>query len=437
MPDPINYSIDVQSPFQSVLQGYQAGAAVRNDQIQQQQLQVAQAQQEALRQAYAATAAQPTADNFSRLMLLDPKSSEGIKRAWETKNSAQQQSQLSDLVQWGAAIKSGKPQIAADALNQRADAIEQQNNGQPSQESKLLRTQAQLAIDHPEFALGQIQALLSANPGGKDAAETLSKFGTEQRAAEQAPGALRKVNADATAAEADATTKAVAAKFAEPQAIKDLELKGWNVENIKSEIGYRKEANRIAAMNASAARETNDLKRKELQLEIDKRKQSLDQSIRDKTADVQSATGTIDNLLNTVDRIKQNPKLNDVLGSIEGRLGSYVSDDGSDAIALIDTLGSQAFLSQIPAMKGTGSLSEREGDKLQSSLQNLSRTQSEEQFRTNLDEVQRLMLKARKNIETRYGIKAGVPDTPAVKTPTADVDALVTKYLNPKPPGAR
>ena len=42
-----------------------------------------------------------------------------------------------------------------------------------------------------------------------------------------------------------------------------------------------------------------------------------------------------------------------------------------------------ACFSQVPALKGTGNLSEREGDKLEKSLQSLSRKQSEAQFRAN------------------------------------------------------
>lgn len=204
---PIDYTVNVQSPFESALQGYQVGAAIRNDQQQQQAQQAAIQQQQALQQARAQVFSNPTADNFARLMTLDPKSSEAYQRAWTAKNNEQQQALAKDLLQWGAAIKSGQPQLAADQLNRRADMIEQANGGQPSQESQALRVQARLAAEHPQFALGQIQALLAANPLGKDAAETLGKFGTEQRAAEQAPGALRKVNADAAAAEADAKTK--------------------------------------------------------------------------------------------------------------------------------------------------------------------------------------------------------------------------------------
>jgi hypothetical protein len=437
MVQPINYTVDVQTPFQAAAQGYQFGAAVRNDQLQMQQQQAALAQQQALQAARAQAFQSPTADNFARLMAMDPKSSEAYQRAWTTKNTEQQQSLASDLLQWGAAIKSGKPQVAAEALTRRADMLEQQNGGQPTQDSRAMRLQAQLAAEHPEFALGQIQALLAANPNGKDAAETLAKFGTEQRAAEQAPGALRKVNADADKAVADAATAGVDAKFAEQKAVLDLQKKGWDIKAIQEDIGFKREANRIAAMNAAAAREGNALRREELKLKVQEARNALDDKIRTKQADVESAAGTIDNLINTVDRLKKNPSLDDVVGSIEGRMPAVFGDENADAVALIETLGSQTFLAQIPAMKGLGALSEKEGDKLQSSLQNLSRAQSERQFRANLDEVQRLMLKARKNVETRYGIKAGPPDTPAVQTPAADIDALVNKYLNPQPPGAR
>lgn len=431
---PINYAIDVKDPFQAALQGYSAGAAIRDDRqkqamlAQQQQAQLAAQQQ--LVQAQQEVFKNPTADNYAKLMTLDPKSSEAYQRAWTTRSTEQQRGLMSDLLQWEHAINSGRPDLVSSQLSERADMIERQNGGTQTPDSQVWRTYSKLVATDPQFALGQIKAMKLSNPNAKDAAEAASKLGAEQRAAELQPSAMRK-------AESEAKTAEVAAKYAESTTLKDLEVKGWNIENIKSEIGYRKEANRIAAMNAAFNREGNDLKRQELKLKIQETQQALDEKARAKVADVESATGSIDNLLNTVDRIKQNKSLDSVIGSIQGRLPAVVSDEANDAISLIDTLGSQAFMSQIPAMKGTGALSEKEGAKLQSSLQNLSRVQSEDQFRANLDEVQRLMLKARKGIETRYGVKAGPPDTPAVKTSPGDIDALVNKYLNPQPLGAR
>ncbi len=76
-------------------------------------------------------------------------------------------------------------------------------------------------------------------------------------------------------------------------------------------------------------------------------------------------------------------------------------------------MGSQAFLAQIPKIRGTGSLSENEGNKLQASLQNLSLKQSPERLQDNINEAVRLLTKARENIVIRSGMSAPPVDTPA------------------------
>lgn len=448
---PINYSVDVATPFQAALQGYQAGAAIRGDQQAQAQQQAALAEQQRQKQMLADLASKPnaTADDYASVMTQIPALAEHLGKAWAAKNTAQQQSLASDLLQWGAAIKSGRPEVAVDQMTGRADMIEKAA-GSPTKESEGLRMQAKVIKEHPTFALGQFQAMLAANPNGKDAAATLASFGGEGRAAELHPDLVtkgaadaKKAGSDALKAGSDATTAAVTAKYAEPVVLAELAKKGWDVQNIKSEIGYRKESNRIAAMSAAAAREGNALKREELGIKIKEARSAMEDKIRAKVADAETAAGTIDNMLNTVDRLKKSPGLREVVGSIEGSdfyptqgaaalnlLNPFTSsgDDRADAIAMIKTLGSQTFLAMVPQLKGTGNLSDAEGKKLETGLQSLSRQQSEKQFVDNLDEVQRLMLKARKNIETRTGLKLKTPDTPAAAPSAAEIDALVKKH---------
>lgn len=429
---PINYSAQMVDPFQGLGEFVGIGQQVR--QARQQDAKQKQAEQaaEQYRADITAAMSNPSPTAFASLALKYPGQREAFKQGWEAISAEQQQGELRDAGRLAAALSSGRPDVAERLITERITAAK--NSGVQAPELEMLLDSIKA---NPRQAYGQVLHLVSALPGGDKVLESLGKVGAEQRAQEQAPGALRKVNADADAAESGAKTAAVTARFAEPQALKDLELKGWNITAIKEDIGYKKEANRIAAMNAAENKAGNDLKRQELGLKVEEARRALDEKARTKVADVESATGTIDNLINTVDRIKKNPSLNDVVGSIEGRLPALVSDEASDAIALIDTLGSQVFMSQIPAMKGTGALSEKEGDKLQTSLQNLGRAQSEGQFRANLDEVQRLMLKARKNVETRYGIKTAPPDTPAVQSTPEQINDLVNKYLNPRPVGAR
>jgi hypothetical protein len=420
---PIDYTLDVQNPIQSVLQGYQAGAAIRNDQLQQQQQQAAAAQQQRQQQMLAELANKPnaTADDYVRVMTQIPSIAEQLQKAWTTKNAAQQQAEAGDMLRWSAAIETGNAEIAAKQMEERAAAMESSSgNGQssaPTQSSQALRAQAQIVRNNPQFALAQFKATLAFNPNGKDAAETLKKFGEEQRAQEMQPAAMAKAGAEAQ-------KSAIDAKYAEQNAIQEIQKRGWDIRAIQEDIGFKKEANRIALMNAALGRETNDLKRQEMQMQIQERRQALDEKIRTKVADAESSAAIIDNTLNTIERLKKNPRLNSVVGSLEGgkmyanTLMEMItpggdSDVANDAIRLIDQLGSQAFLSQAANLKGMGALSNAEGEKLQAALANLDRKQSEKQFRESLDEVSRLMNKARQNISRRTGVPLGKPDTPA------------------------
>ena len=408
MAGPLDYSIDVQSPFQAALQGFQGGFAIREAQTKQAQQQAALDQQRQQQELLTNLARKPnaSADDYAAAITQIPSLSEHLTRAWTMKNSAQQQSHASDLLKWGAAVKSGSPDVAVKQMMERADAMDAASGGQPTPESQAMRTNARALEANPQLGLGQIQALLAANPQGKQAADALSAFGSEQRAAEKAPTELAK-------AQADAKTAAVKAKYAESDAMMDLDKKGWDIRKIGADIDIAKQNSRIAAMNASISRESNDLKRQELGLKVQEARQKLDDKVREKVATAEAGASSIDNMLNTVERIKKNPSLNDVLGAIEGQLPALVSDESSDAIALIDTLGSQAFLAQIPNIKGMGALSNAEGEKLQSALTNLSRKQSEKQFRANLDEASRLLNKGRDSLSKSTGVPLGKPDTPA------------------------
>lgn len=466
--NPINYALDVQQPFQAAMQGYQAGAAIRND--QQQQADRAQAmalQQQQQQQAFAAAQAQqqamqrlmanpnPTAQDYAAATVAIPGMREQFKQAHEMRGAEQAKSDLGHVSQVYAALSQNQPEIATQLLNERAAAL--RNSGRED-DAKHLDVMAQVAQQSPAMARTMAGLYLSSVPGGDKVIEGVTKLGGEQRSQDQAPADLRKKNADATSAEAtaavapitaqadadkkvaDAKTAQATAKYAEPAALIDLQKKGWDIEAIKADMAYKKEANRIATMHAVAAKEGNALKAEELRMKIREAQQKLDESVRTKAADAESGAASIDNMLNTVERLKKNKGLNDVIGSFEGSdfyptqlaaginalnpLGGASGDDRADAIALVETLGSQAFMAQIPAMKGTGALSEREGDKLQSSLQNLSRKQSEAQFRANLDEAQRLMKKARENISKRSGVPLAGPDTPAKPGSRPPIDSF-------------
>jgi hypothetical protein len=284
---PNDYILNTAAPFQAFAQGYQGGAAIRDDQFAQQQQQTALAQQQQLLQARQAAISNPTATNFSTLMLLDPKSAEASQKAWETRNTEQQQSLASDLGSYGAALVNKQPQIVADGLNRQADLIEQQTGG-PTPDSQSKRALAQVALEHPELALGKIIAVLKSSKAGGPVADSLLALMTK-------PAEVAKANADASSA----TTKAAVDAAAAP----DVAAKP-GIDNAKTQADMR-----IAELNTQIAQANSETDRGRLTLERDKlvQEQALAKQSRGQAA--QDSQDSVTQALQTLDQIKTHPGL--------------------------------------------------------------------------------------------------------------------------------
>lgn len=416
MPAPYDYTVDTGNPVQGYTQGLQLGFGLQQMEQQRQAQQAAQAQQAQMNADL--SAASQDISRIPALMVRYPQLAEKLKHANDAANAEQTRQSLDLGSQVLSALQIGRPDVAAQVLTDRATAL---RNSGDEKGAGLHEAMAQVAQQSPDM-LKQATALrIAALPGGDKVIASITQLGAEQRAQDKAPAELKEANSKAESA-------AVAAKFAESNAVIDLQKKGWDIKKIQEDIDIAKQNTRIAAMNAQTSRANSETQRQELQLKIEDAKQKRDDLIREKVATAESGAASIDNMLNTVQRIKNNPALKDVLGSLEGSdfypntaagmaqaANPFASsaDQRNDAIQLIDTLKSQAFLAQIPNIKGMGALSNAEGEKLQSALTNLNRKQSEQQFGQNLDEAVRLLMKGRDNISKRTGVPLAAPDTPA------------------------
>jgi len=390
---------------ESLIQGLQVGATFRQMQEQQAAKQQAEQRLQAYRGELESAFSQGTPQAFSRLMTLFPEHQAAIKPQFEQLSKERQQAEISSALPVASALLSNNPKVAKDLIEQRIRATPEGEDVSGLQAiSSLVDSDPQTARNYALMSLSQIMS-------PDKFAETFGKLSEAGRAEAMAPSQL-------TESQAKATTAAAKAKFAESEAALDLQKKGWDIKKIQSDMAIANQNAAIAAANVQIGKTTNELKRQELELKVDEMKQKRDSTVREKVADVEAAKFNIDNMLNTSQRILKNPKLNSVIGTIQGRVPVVLSDEAQDAVALIETLGSQAFLSQIPNVKGMGQLSNAEGEKLQNALQNLGRVQSEKQFKENLGEVDRLLNKARKNISMRYGVPDSSPDIPAANTAT-------------------
>jgi hypothetical protein len=432
---PINYAVDVQSPFEAALGGFKIGAAGAEAQAQAQAREQAKKAQTALATLF--TNPNATAADYERVLPFLPKEQAAIvTQGFERKTKAQQDSDLRMGAEVYSAIKSGQPDVAIQRLADSAAAL--RNSGR-EEDAKAAEASAEAIKINPTGAQATVALYMARLPGGTGYLEAADKALATVRAEALQPAALKKAVADADKSVADATeaqakaTNAPAmakadadlkaaqarkaevdAEFARANAVLEAEKKRADITKTEADILIAKEDNRIKALNAAQAKETNVLRRAELQQKIDDATKTRDQADRDQKATLANQVADIDNFVNTATRIKQTPRdiINAATGPIASRLPT-TNQDVSDFESLVETLGSQAFLAQIPKIKGTGNLTEKEGDKLQASLQNLSLKQSPDRLLANVDEAVRLLEKSRVNITARSGLPALPSDVPA------------------------
>ena len=384
-------------------------------------------QQQSFQTDFQATIENPTQEGFAKLIARHGRSPAMISAIESQRKQFGEQrikNEFTQILGVSNAIENGNLEVASQEFEKFVTA--KTNSKEPlgiySQVSDFLKNgntkAAQATIN---FALSNL------------APDEFTKVVNARTTAEAAPSALRQKIAEADDAVAKAKIKVAEAKNADEMAAATLLVKQEEakkeainakyleqekklaIRKTEEDIIINKENARIAALNAQISRETNTIKRDELKERLDKAKETRDQADRDQQSTLKSQSADIDNFLNTAQRILNTPQavVKSATGPIASRLPT-ASADVADFEGLVETLGSQAFLAQIPKLKGTGNLTEKEGDKLQTSLQNLSLKQSPERLFENVTEAMRLLGKVRTNITERSGMPSVPRDVPTV-----------------------
>jgi len=449
MPQPFDYSINVPDPTSSVLNALKTKYVIQQGEREQQAAELAAQQQKLLQADLAGLSQNPTAEGITQMMVKYPSLSENFKRTYDVMNSEQKKNKTNDAWQVYAALNAGDSDTATQLMETQALAAENAGN---AREAKTLRDLNQLIKTSPESAMTSAGMFLANAMGPEQFTENVAKLQTARQEAQLQSGKL-------TEQQAKAQKAATEAQFAESQQATDLAKKGWDITKIQSDIELAKDNQKIAAMNAQLQREQNQLKREELQQKIDDKKLARDEKLRTKTVELAAARSGIDNSLSTIDRLLANPELDNILGSVEGSkfypstLIGLVSpvgdaDKRADALADLETIQSQSFINNLQDAKAKGatfgSLTEKEGDRLIGYVKSLNTKQSEGQFKNNMKEIQRLLLKSRTNLETQYGvpktpatedtttetlIQSGeIPDTPNVQVSDQELNDILAKY---------
>jgi hypothetical protein len=299
---PINYAVDVQSPFEAAIGGIKVGQAGAEMQAQAQARAQAAQNQAALRDLFKNPNA--TAADYARVTAFLPKDQAGIvQQGFEAMTKEQQQNTLRVGTQAYTAIKAGNLDVAQMQLKEQAEAL--RNSGR-EKEAQGYDDLSNLIRLNPTGAQTTIGLSIAQLPGGKDFLDNADKTLSTIRAEAQAPAELQKKIADANAAVADAEKKVAEAKdtparlaaeqekrvadankakveaqFAGPLAQANLNLNSAQIKKINSDISNAAARLNLdtQTMQATVAEKLSSIQKNLTELPTDTRKLVNDSAV--------------------------------------------------------------------------------------------------------------------------------------------------------------
>ena len=205
---PINYAVDVQSPFEAALGGFKLGAGVAEVEANRAARERALTAQTALGDLFKNPNA--TAADYARVTAFLPKDQAAIvQQGFEAQTKEQQQNTLKEGTQVYTAIKSGNLPVAEMRLTERARALREAGKEQEAQGfddlSNLIRM-------NPTGAQATIALTIAGLPGGKEFLENADKALSTQREEALAPAKLQEALAKATQEEQKALNAVATAR---------------------------------------------------------------------------------------------------------------------------------------------------------------------------------------------------------------------------------
>jgi len=384
--EPLNYAGSFpQVDFsQSLLSGLQGGMALRAQQEQQalqkeamqlkiqqtqQAMQQQQAQQDALKQF--SQIQDPTAKDYSNLMLAMPQMAEHLQKAWAIQDADQKDKKFGQVAQVYTALQNKRPDVAKDILAKQADMYEAA--GQTDQ-AKAYRTIADTIDIDPKgaqlFAYANLHAADSKRAG--ELVDSIGKIGQQPY--------------ETSIKQSEAITKAAAAGVAP-------ESEAMKLQAAKTDEEAKRQQMRIAAMDAQIRQieakmkiEQNPLEQEKMRLQVEELRTKIGDEQRDKVATAKGVLDSFTQTTGTISQLLKHPGFKNITGVLGEK--HIPGSDGADAQALLDTVKSSGFIANLLNAKqggaAFGALSEGEGKKLENMISSLNQNQSNASLRSSL-----------------------------------------------------
>jgi hypothetical protein len=359
-----------------------------------QQQEQAQMQQQALSEL--ANNPNPTARDYARVSTLIPSMSEQLNKTWQLLAPEQQRGRLDVGYQSMAAVRAGKPELAAELLKTQADAASRSGDKQGAEGyanwSKILTMDPDGGSKTLGLMLSQIDPKF---------AENYDKLTATEARQTMAPLELREKAAAATIREAEAGVAGEKALL--------------SVDSLRNDMEWKKQDSRIKAMMAAWTKEGNDLKRIELRQNIDKAVQEQEKAARNLQAEVDTTLSGISDGLSLVSDIKKSG-----IGATTGLKARLPWTDERGTAAQVEQLKNMLTLEKTKYLKGA--MSDGDINLLRKSATTLDIYGASEDVKRELQRIESILKRADIQTRKQYGIKSDYlpPGVNAPPVPVTD-----------------
>lgn len=118
-------------------------------------------------------------------------------------------------------------------------------------------------------------------------------------------------------------------------------------------------------------------------------------------------------MISSIDSLAEDPYLDSMVGSVQGRWLPNVSSDAARVQSKMDQIGGQSFLQAFNSLRGAGQITEQEGSKATAAMGRLNTAQSEADYRAALGELRSVVIGALDR--ARRTASGGAPSAAAPK----------------------
>jgi hypothetical protein len=344
---------------------------------------------------------------------------EQLGKAFQQRTDAQNANSIKFGGQFMSALQ-GSPQYAVQMLDTRIDALSEtdpQTAGfYRNLRSVLADEQGNVSKEGAEQVRIMAGTMLASVPGSENMFNALNTREDVLKKRLMTPEEVQKAKNDAAKAKADATVAANTANYAELTSVANLAEKGLDVSAQLDDPTMQEAVRKLATLKRREAEAKSSLELRDLQLKVYTQEKSINDLAAERANEINTLGSKISTTIDQVNKIKTLGAVGDTFGTVlqqaTGPIGSRLitlDEDVSNFEEALEVLNSQVFLNNVDQMRGLGTLTDAEGQRLSNASGSLSLRQGPEQFEKELNQIIKVLELADKRRLEKYPDAVPVP----------------------------